>query len=125
MSRVPVSSPANPGSKKAGFLTRVMSPLPFAHGHDSDKAPKPEAAETCQQQQDALQEDTSEDAESTAASLQTVCFFDYHIVYLPSYSVPVLLLRGYSAGRSHVATAHHPLLVICFVHISRNAFWLV
>lgn len=42
----------------------------------------------------------------TDGSSRSVHFYQYHIVYLPSYSVPVLLFKAHNEGKIelHVAT---------------------
>lgn len=47
-------------------------------------------------------EEDGHDACSTDSSSRSVHFYQYHIVYLPSYSVPVLLFKAYNEGKLKV-----------------------
>ena len=68
-------------------------------------------------------EDDGHDACTADSSSLAVCFYQYHIVYLPSYSVPVLLFKAYNEGKYnlHVATMLSQMMS-CHGHCSYGSF---
>ena len=55
---------------------------------------------------------TPANATSLSSSAHAVHFFDYHLAYHPSYSVPILLFRGRQRGKEYEAMANMPLSFI-------------
>ena len=60
-------------------------------------------------------EDGGHDACTADSSSLSVQFYQYHIVYLPSYSVPVLLFKAHNEGGCHLcvmSTLHQSAIAI-------------
>lgn len=64
-------------------------------------------------------ENGGHDACSADSSSLSVQFYQYHIVYLPSYSVPVMLFKAHNEGGYHlrVISIIHQCAIGNFLHV--------